>query len=269
MLALKSSEGWRRWLKTRSKFRRYSFNNQILIAVQKPEASQVAGFKTWQQLNRQVRKGEKAIWILAPRTYKRAEEDPQTGEEILRQGTYFVGVPVFDISQTDGEPLPELPFQPLSGDSHAHHLPPLAALANEIGVSFSIEETGSDAEGYYSPSRKKIVVSPHLSPNAQVATAIHEIAHALGVGYREYGRQDAEVIVESAAFLVMESLGLDTSGSSVPYVASWDKGGASKDEVKALHVFAQKIDEVATRIEDALGVSTGQHAEQSESGAEA
>jgi antirestriction protein ArdC len=257
VLALKSSDGWKQWLRTRSKFRRYSFNNQILIAIQKPDATQVAGYKTWQSLGRQVSKGEKAIWITAPRSFHAKEEDPKTGEETTRSGTYFVGVKVWDISQTQGDPLPEPLYQPLTGDSHAHYLPQLAAFAEEIGFSFSEEDLADrGADGYCNPVAKKIVVGSHLAPNAKVATAVHEIAHALGVGYKEFGRHDAEVIVESASYAVWQSLGLDTSSASVAYVASWDKGGAAADEVKALREFAGKIDSLAKRIEDALGLES-------------
>ena len=105
VLQLASTDQWRSWLTTQSRFHRYSFNNVLLIASQRPEATQVAGFKTWLSLNRCVRKGEHAIWILAPRTRKeQLEEDPNNAKTIV---TGFHAVPVFDLAQTDGDPLPD------------------------------------------------------------------------------------------------------------------------------------------------------------------
>jgi len=109
-----SSEGWRRFAETRATFHRYSFGNCQLIAYQRPDATQVAGFKSWQTLGRQVRKGERAIRILAPMSVKERDEQ---GNETDARLTFFRAVPVFDISQTDGDPLPEAPREPITGDS--------------------------------------------------------------------------------------------------------------------------------------------------------
>jgi hypothetical protein len=108
-----SSEGWRRFAETRATFHRYSFGNWQLIAYQRPDATQVAGFKSWQALGRQVRKGERAIRILAPMSVKERDEQGNETDERL---TFFRAVPVFDISQTDGDPLPEAPREPITGE---------------------------------------------------------------------------------------------------------------------------------------------------------
>ena len=110
---LLSSDGWRRFAETRAAFHRYSFGNCMLIAMQRPEAVQVAGFKAWQGLGRQVRKGERSIRILAPMTVKEHDEH---GDETDERRTFFRAVPVFDISQTDGDPLPEAPREPITGE---------------------------------------------------------------------------------------------------------------------------------------------------------
>ena len=111
---LLTSEGWQRFAEVRGSFHRYSFGNCMLIAMQRPDATRVAGFHKWQDLGRQVRKGEHGIRILAPHTYKGTDDN---GEEETR--VYFRAVSVFDLSQTDGEPLPEIRCEPLTGDSHA------------------------------------------------------------------------------------------------------------------------------------------------------
>ena len=123
---LLSSEGWRRFAETRAAFHRYSFGNCMLIAMQRPDAAQVAGFKAWQSLGRQVRKGERAIRILAPMAIK---ERDGVGAETGEAFTIFRAVPVFDIAQTDGDPLPQAPREPITGDSHARYVPTLEAFA--------------------------------------------------------------------------------------------------------------------------------------------
>jgi hypothetical protein len=117
---LLTSEGWRRWAETRATFHSYSFGNCMLIALQCPQATQVAGFRKWQELGRQVRKGERSIRIMAPMSVKR--ENAETGE--TERVPFFRAVPVFDLGQTDGEPLPEAPREAVTGDSHAGYLEP-------------------------------------------------------------------------------------------------------------------------------------------------
>ncbi len=243
--ALLSSEGWRRYAETRAAFHRYSANNCMLIAMQRPDATRVAGFRAWQDLGRQVRKGEKSIRVLAPHTFK--AEDPSTGD--VEERVYFRAVPVFDIAQTDGEPLPEPPCEPLTGDSHAALLPRLEQFARSIGWTVEYGETGH-ADGYAAPGEQRIRVSSELAePNRRVRTLVHELVHALGIGYREHGREVAEVLTETAAFVACRSLGLDTSGMAIPYVASWGEDG----DLDAIRTYAALVDDMARKIEDACG----------------
>jgi antirestriction protein ArdC len=212
----------------------------MLIAMQRPDATRVAGFRTWQELGRQVRKGEHAIRILAPHTGTRT--DPATGED--ETFVYFRAVPVFDIGQTDGDPLPEPPCEPLTGDSHASLLPRLERFAESISWTVETGETG-DADGYAAPQQQRIRLSDRLTePNRRVRTLIHELVHALGVGYRDYGRETAEVLTETAAFVACRSLGLDTSGMSVPYVAGWGESG----DLDAIKTYADVVDQMARLI---------------------
>ncbi len=257
--ALLSSEGWQRWVKVRSTngLSRYSFGNQLLIAMQRPDATYVAGFRAFLDLNRCVRRGERAIRILAPMSVRTRESETQqlgTGaaDEKSRR-TFFRAVSVFDVSQTEPlpgkKPLPlQPPAEPVEGNSHAHLIGPLQLLAAQLGYTVSLRTLAGPADGWCDASKHEIVVNQGLSANAQVRVLVHEIAHALGVGYSEYGRRRAEVLVDTVTFVVCGSVGLDTSGASVPYVAGWGESG----ELEAIRGFAETIDTLARRIEDAL-----------------
>ncbi len=247
---LLTSDGWRRWAETRATFHRYSFGNCLLIAQQAPSATQVAGFKSWQQLGRQVRKGERAIRIMAPMSVKR--ENAETGE--VERVPFFRAVPVFDVSQTDGEPLPQAPCEPITGDTHERYLAPLTDHARSLGYSVEREDL-DHARGYCDPKRQRIVLAGDLgSANAQVRVLVHELAHAHGVGYDEYSRGEAEVIVETAAVIVCGSLGLDTSGESIPYIAGWGEDG----DLDAIRKHAETVDTIARALEQACGLNGGE-----------
>lgn len=257
--ALLSSEGWHRWVRVRSTngLSRYSFGNQLLIAMQRPDATFVAGFRAFLELNRCVRKGERSIRILAPMTVgtrasAAAQRDTAEHDREPRR-TVFRAVSVFDVSQTDPlpgkEPIPlRSPSQPIEGDTHLHLLAPLQRLAAEVGYSVTRRRVSGPADGWCDKEHRQIVVNDRLPANAQVRILVHEIAHALGVGYREYGRRRAEVLVDTVTFIVCGSVGLDTSGSSVPYVAGWGESG----DLDAILGYAETIDALAGRIEDGL-----------------
>lgn len=248
---LLTSDGWRSWAETRATFHRYSFGNCLLIAQQAPQATQVAGFKAWRALGRQVRKGEHAIRIMAPMSVKERDEAGQeTGERV----TFFRAVPVFDIAQTDGEPLPEVPREPITGDSHERYIEPLTAHAESLGYRVEREQL-EHARGYCDAKRCRIVVASDLrAANARVRVLIHELAHAHGVSYRDYSREQAEVIAETAAVIVCGSLGLDTSGESIPYIAEWGEAG----DVDAIKQHAETVDGIARAIEQACGLKGGE-----------
>jgi antirestriction protein ArdC len=248
---LLTSDGWRRWAETRATFHRYSFGNCLLIAQQAPQATQVAGFKAWQALGRQVRKGERSIRIMAPMSVKR--ENADTGE--VERVPFFRAVPVFDIAQTDGEPLPAVPREPITGDSHERFLELLTAHAAALGFTVEREALEHGHGGYCDAKRQRIVVSSALgSVNAQVRVLVHELAHAHGVNYKDYSREDAEVVVETAAVIVCGSIGLDTSGESIPYIAEWGERG----DLEAIREHAQTVDEIARKLEQACGLKGGE-----------
>jgi len=255
-LALLSSDGWQRWVKVRSTngLARYSFNNQMLIALSKPDASFVAGFRAWLALGYQVRKGEKAIRIFAPMNVK--EHDAITREETGKTRTLFRAVPVFDLTQVDpGEnPTPlQPPREPLDGDSHQHLLAPAEAFARSLGYTVSFEPVPGSASGWCDAKRKRIVIDAEQSPNAQLRILIHESVHALGVDYKSYSRAQAEVIVDTTTLVILGAVGFDISGETVPYVAGWGENGA----LEAVTEFAQLIDTLATRVETAITTHQG------------
>jgi hypothetical protein len=259
--ALLSSDGWQRWVKVRSTngLARYSFGNQLLIAMQRPDATYVAGFCGFLELSRCVRKGEHAIRILAPMSVRDREKRNGAGDGgALREDDdpkrpVFRAVPVFDVSQTD--PLPDTepvplapPCRPIEGDTHAHLLTPLDRLARELGYRVTPRPLDGSADGWCDSNKREIVVNSGLPANAQVRVLVHEIAHALGVGYHDYGRRRAEVLVDTVTYVVCGSVGLDTSDSTVPYVAGWGETG----ELDAIRAYAQTIDEIARRIEESI-----------------
>jgi hypothetical protein len=252
------SEGWQRWERTRAAngLSRYSINNQLLIALQTDgTATFVAGFRAWLKLGYAVRKGERAIRILAPIPVKHRDEQPpdRDAQDQARQRVLFRSVAVFDrrqVSPVDGaDPAPlEAPCEPLTGDSHAHLLERLTVFAASIGFTVDAEKLDGAAGGWCDPDAKRIVIDAGLPGNARVRVLVHELAHALGVGYRRFGRERAEVIVDTVTFVVCGSVGLDVSGESIPYVAGWGEDGA----LEAVTEFATVIDELARRLEVAV-----------------
>ncbi len=223
---LLTSEGWQRYAEVRASFHRYSANNCMLIAMQRPDASRVAGFRKWQELGRQVRKGERSIRILAPHTAKRTSAE--TGEEETH--TYFRAVPVFDVGQTDGEPLPEQPCHRLTGDDPHGAFQRLQSVAMNLGFSVVItDDLPVGVNGDCSHMNKCIRVRRSNAPAQQAKTLAHELAHAI-LHERYDDRALAECEAESVAYVVTADLGLDSSQYSFGYIAGW-AGGA--DDARA------------------------------------
>jgi len=271
---LLTSEGWQRWVRARSMFRRYSAHNCMLIALEfhfrgiEPEP--VAGFRSWLKLGRCVRKGERGIRIAARVTPKKTEpgveesgrEQPE-GERDQRP-VRFTTVAIFGLSQTD--PLPgveqlplEAPCEPLTGDSHADLLDPLGELAAELGYTVSFENVDGATGGWCDSHAKRIVVDSSQAMNGQVRVLVHEIVHALGVNYQTHTRPQAEVIVDTATLIILSGAGLDTSGETIPYVAGWGETGA----LEAVTEHAELIDRLARAVEKAI--ATGTHDTEAES----
>lgn len=231
-----TSEGFQQYLDVMSRFHRYSYGNVMLIMAQNAEATRVAGYRQWQQLGRQVKRGERGLKILVPHKQRIADEqdgDDEEGERRTIIRGFGVGT-VFDVSQTDGEPLPEPPMvQEIweSSDAAEALTTQLLQFLEAPGVEVVREDT-RPALGYYSPSLKQIALD-HSLEGVQVAkTLCHETAHFVadhlpgGVS-----RQDAETVAESSAYVVLKRYGVDTSDYSFPYVARWaqDRGVLTKN----------------------------------------
>lgn len=265
---LRNTEGWERWLRTRALFRSYSLGNQLLIAMQRPSAERVAGFRAWLKLGYCVRKGETGIriWAPCPPTRKQIETWQRNGgkpEE--RPRTFFKLAAVFAQDQVQelpppAQPVPiECPIRAIEGDDLADVLPRLIALAMEIGSRVSFAAIAGGARGFYEPATKRIVIESQMSANQQAATICHELAHALVRAEQESDDPDLayaseELVAESVAFTCIRSLGIESDAKSIPYMASW----AEQTDLKVLEQCAALIDRLARRIENAL------HAEQEE-----
>jgi antirestriction protein ArdC len=247
--SIASSEDWKRMLKVASKFHRYSFNNHLMIFLQRPDSTVVAGFNRWKSLGRSVKKGEKGIAIFAPCKYKVTIETAD-GEEALQQVRGFRVVHVFDISQTEGVDLPDLDaVRPrlLDGDAPEGIWDALVAQASGAGFEVIRNQRGSE-NGYCDFSSKQIAVRPDVAPAQAVKTLIHELGHALLHGEEPpTSKEIAEVEVESVAYIVCDAIGIDSGDYSFAYVARWAEG-----DCELLKATGRRVTECATQVLVAL-----------------
>jgi antirestriction protein ArdC len=229
--SIASGEDWQRMLRTAAKFHRYSFQNQLLISFQNSDATLVAGFNKWKSLGRCVKKGEKGIAIFAPCSYRTKIEDDNGEEKSFQQLRGFRVVHVFDILQTQGDPMEDLDaIRPklLDGDAPEGIWDALVTQADAAGFEV-VRDQRRNENGYCDFVDKKIAVRPDVAPAQAVKTLVHELGHALLHG-DEVGRsrEVQEVEVESVAYIVCDALGLDTSDYSFRYVAAWSDGDVAK-----------------------------------------
>ena len=270
-----NSDSYRNYLATMSKFHNYSFNNTLLIAMQKPDATLVAGYKAWQKnFERHVNKGEKAIRILAPAPYKIKEErdkiDPVTQELLLdKDGNpqkeeveitipAFRAVSVFDVAQTDGKPIPELAANELLADVEGYQ-DMIRAVEAISPVPIELEEIAGDSKGYYDREAKRIAVQENMSESQTLKTMIHEVAHSKlhskEVEQDEQMRKDRntkEVEAESVAYTVCQHFGIDTSDYSFGYIAGWSSGRDTKELRSSMDTIRKTASELITGIEEQL-----------------
>ena len=247
-----TSEMYTKYLLTMSKFHNYSFNNTLLIAMQRPDATLVAGYNAWKnKFNRYVKKGEKGIQIIAPAPVKEREErekiDKDTGLTVLNESgkpeievverviPRFRVTTVFDYAQTDGEPLPTLEVNELTARVKDYTL--LKDAIEQVSpVPIRFGEIEGSAKGYYSHMDKEICVRADMGESQTIKTMIHEVAHAMlhdSDQMKQRGEKKdqltKETEAESIAFTVCSALGIDTSDYSFPYVASWASGKELKE----------------------------------------
>ena len=270
-----NSDSYRNYLSTMSKFHNYSFNNTLLIAMQKPDATLVAGFKAWHKnFDRHVKKGEKGIRILAPAPYKIKEErdkiDPVTQELLLdKDGNpqkeeveitipAFRAVSVFDVAQTDGKPIPELAAKELLSDVEGYQ-DMIRAVEAISPVPIELEEIAGDSKGYYDREAKRIAVQENMSESQTLKTMIHEVAHSKlhskEVEQDEQMKKDRntkEVEAESIAYTVCQHFGIDTSDYSFGYIAGWSSGRDTKELRSSMDTIRRTASELITGIEEQL-----------------
>lgn len=256
---LRNSDAWQRFLDFAQSFHRYSINNLLLILSQKPEATHVAGYRTWQNLGRQVRKGERGIRIFGGREVRRTVEDEKTGEEKEQRRTRFFPVSVFDMSQTD-------PINPETGDpgTLAHRLRGDDSLGILAAVTDYLTDQGwtvehkvipGQANGYTTTDgTRRVVIDAALSPAQAAKTALHEAAHVILHAEEDPAEYVAhrgvkETEAESVAYIVAGILGLDTSSYSIGYVAGWSNGepetikATAANVLRAAHALADALTE--------------------------
>lgn len=270
-----TSNRYQEFLKTMAKFHNYSFNNTMLIAMQRPDATLVTSYKNWQSMGRQVMKGEKGITIIAPAPYKKMKEKevldenqrpimgtdgkPKT-EQVEVTVPHFKAVTVFDIAQTSGEPIQTLAPELLTAavqdfDSF------MQAIQRISPVPIRFDEIDGNANGYYHNADKEIVIKKGLSESQTLKTAIHETAHAklhdkeimesLGV---EKDRLTKEVEAESVAYCVCYSFGLDTSDYSFPYIAGWSSSREMKEMKASMDVIRKTAGEMIDQLTEELEI---------------
>ena len=243
--AFLDSEEWKRYLDTASRFHRYSFYNRLTIHMYRPTATFVAGYKKWQKLGRHVKKGEHGIPILVPIRLKHVEVNDDGEEEVTYKLRFKVAY-VFDVSQTEGEPLPS-PIKLLDGDD-AGLLDRVVSIVDRP-VRF-VEGLAANAE----VDNDEVRVRADLPPRQMVKTLLHEVAHVrLGhLGERAaLERERRELEAESVAYIVCQSLGIDSSDYTFGYLASWAR--SLKDVGKVLSESGKLLTKVADDIVEALG----------------
>ena len=272
------SERYREYLKVMSKFHNYSFRNTVLIAMQKPDASLVAGFSAWKNnFERNVMRGQKGIKIIAPSPYKIKQEmqkiDPHTQKPIIGKDgkpvteekeitipAYKV-VSVFDVSQTEGKELPDIAVDELTGDVDRYK-DFFAALEKTSPVPIAFENIEGGSHGYYHLEDKRIAINEGMSELQTLKTAIHEIAHAklhdidLNAPKDEQqphvDRRTREVEAESVAYTVCQHYGLDTSDYSFGYVAGWSSGRELSELKSSLETIRSAAAEIINSIDENL-----------------
>ena len=273
-----NSDSYCNYLRTMSKFHNYSFNNTLLIAMQKPDASLVAGFGKWRDdFERHVKKGEKGIKILAPSPYKvkkqmekidpatqkpviGADGKPVTEEQEIEIPAFRV-VTVFDVSQTEGKEIPDIAVSELTG-SVEQYQDFFAALEKASPVPIAFENIEGGAHGYYHLEEKRIAIDEGMSELQTLKTAIHEIAHAKlhaidkdAPATEQADRPDRrtrEVQAESVAYAVCQHYGLDTSDYSFGYVAGWSSGRELSELKASLETIRKAANELITDIDGHL-----------------
>jgi antirestriction protein ArdC len=249
--SLTRGEDWQRMLEIASRFHHYSANNVFLIMLQQPEATRIAGYRAWQSMGRQVRKGERGIRILAPCRYRYKATD-EDGVETTHGGIRgFTTATVFDVSQTDGEELPDMRPMLLEGEGVAGLWDALSGQVKRAGYTLERGDCNG-ANGLTEHSGRTVRVRDDVSEAQAAKTLCHELAHVLlHPDTADYTRcrGRSEVEAESVAYLVCQAAGLATHDYSWPYIAHWSDGTA-----EVVQGTAERVLEAARGIIAGLGL---------------
>ncbi len=245
-----------------SKFHQYSVNNCILIAMQRPDATCVAGYNAWKSLGRFVKKGERGIRILAPCPIKKAKAgtesktthttgDPEEEKEVIT--TLFRAVTVFDYAQTEGKPLPSIGPDELTGNCDRYD-EIMQAITRVCSVPIRFDDIPGGAKGYFSRSNQEIVIQNSMGSAQTIKTALHELSHSILHSKKEMtkDRCHAETEAESVAFVVSTHFGLDTSEYSFPYLAGWSSSSEEKEVLESLDTIRKTAGSIIEDLETEL-----------------
>lgn len=274
------SDRYRQYLSVMSRFHRYSVNNTMLIYMQRPDASLVAGFQKWKnQFGRHVKKGESGITIIAPTPFKKKIEevklDPDThaplldkdGKQITEEREInipmFKPVKVFDVAQTDGKPLPHL-ASTLTGSVEQYEIF-VEALRRSASVPISFKAISPDTDGYFSPTDQAITIREGMSEVQTISALVHEIAHSKLHNYEKQqaeaaeGKDDAEPVkkdrrteeveAESVSYAVCQYFGIETGENSFGFIATWSQGKGLKELRASLETINKTASELITDVD--------------------
>jgi len=268
---------YQQYLNFCAKLPRYSVNNQILIMMQKPDATMCQSFTNWKEVNRHVRKGEKGIRILAPAPYKMQKEQDKvdaSGKAVLDKDgepvketvevtiNAFKPVSTFDISQTEGEPIPTPGVDELTGSVEGYETL-LAAIKEVVPVPISFEQIDSGAKGFYHLEENRIVVQEGMSEAQTVKTLLHEASHqalhskeAMDSAGEKKSKNQKETEAESVAYVVCQHYGIDTSDYSFPYVATWSADKEVPELKASLDTIRRTASELIVKIDEKVQALT-------------
>ena len=247
---VRASEAFKAYLAVQARFHRYSWHNSMLICMQRPDATHVAGYQTWRKLGRQVNKGEHGIMIFAPCPWKRETDDGET-----EQGIFFRAVHVFDVAQTEGKDLPQVNV-PTVDTAADNLLVDLRRVADSRGIAVNFAKL--DGSLFGASKKGAIDVDNQHATGQQSKTLAHELAHE-ALHWEDRGtftRSVAELEAESVAYVVCRHFGLDTSIRSAKYIALWDGNGkAMRESMDRIAKTARKIIDDATSVRDRKAVA--------------
>ena len=282
-----TSERYTEYLQTMAKFHNYSFNNTMLIALQRPDATLVTGYRNWQSMGRQVMKGEKGITIIAPTPIKKKQMQEvldkegrpvlnENGDSIMKEVEVkiprFKAITVFDIAQTVGDPIELMVPEELKEAVNDYDLF-MEAITAVSPVPIRFDEISGNAKGYYHNEDKEIVIRKGMSESQTIKTAIHESGHArlhdrdeMKAKGEEKDRLTVEVEAESVAYCVCSAFGIDTSEYSFPYIANWSSGRDMKELKTSMdtirHTAGEMINELSIKMRELLAERNVQRQEE-------